>query len=82
MLILILIDVPFSQKAVFSFEKGSNHQNHSSLGSQHLVKKSPTPVKSPIPPSPPPHHLPLFGKPGVEMSFSGILDRTNSQIFL
>ena len=82
MLILILIDVPFSQKAVFSFEKGSNHQNHSSLGSQHLVKKSSTPVKFPIPTFPPPHHLLLFGKPGVEMSFSGILDRTNSQIFL
>ena len=30
MLILILIDVWYSQKAVFSFEKGSDHQNHSS----------------------------------------------------
>ena len=30
MLILILIDVQNSQKAVFSFEKGSNDQNHPS----------------------------------------------------
>ena len=30
MLILILIDAQHSQKAVFSFEKGSNCQNHSS----------------------------------------------------
>ena len=35
MLILILIDVQYSQKAVFSFEKGSNCQNHSSSGSLH-----------------------------------------------
>ena len=40
MLILILIDVQYSQKAVFSFEQGSNGQNHSS-GSHHPVKKSP-----------------------------------------
>ena len=39
MLILILIDVQYSQKAVFSFEKGLNGQNHSSSGSHHLVKK-------------------------------------------
>ena len=43
MLILILIDFQFSQKVVFSFENGSNNQNHSS-GSLHTVKKSP-PVK-------------------------------------
>ena len=30
MLILILVDVQYSQNAVFSFEKGSNRQNHSS----------------------------------------------------
>ena len=28
MLILILIDVQYSQEPVFSFEKGSNRQNH------------------------------------------------------
>ena len=39
MLILILIDVQYSQKAVFSFEKGSNGRNHSSSGSHHLIKK-------------------------------------------
>ena len=50
MLIFILIDVQYSQKAAFSFEKGSNRQNHSSSGSLHLVKKSP-PVKFPLPPS-------------------------------
>ena len=41
MLILILIDVQYSQNAVFSFEKFLNPQNHSSSGSHHLVKKSP-----------------------------------------
>ena len=40
MLILILIDVQYSQKTVFSFGKGFNGQNHSSSGSHHLVKKS------------------------------------------
>ena len=30
MLILILIDVQYSQKAVLSFKKGLNHQDHSS----------------------------------------------------
>ena len=48
MLILILIDVQYSQKAVFSFEKGLNHQNHSSSGS--LQKKSPPPSKISDPP--------------------------------
>ena len=37
MLILILIDVKYSQSA----EKFFNRQNHSSSGSHHLVKKSP-----------------------------------------
>ena len=41
MLILILIDVQYLQKAVFSFEKGSNGQNHSSSGFHHPVKKFP-----------------------------------------
>ena len=41
MLILILIDDKYSQKAVFSFEKGLNPQNHSSSGFLHMVKKSP-----------------------------------------
>ena len=44
MLILILIDVQYSQNAVFSFEKFSNRQNHSSSDSHHLVKKSPPAV--------------------------------------
>ena len=43
MLILILIHVQYSQKAAFSFEKGSNHQNHSSSGSLHPVKTFPPP---------------------------------------
>ena len=38
---MILIDVQYSQKVIFSFEKGSNGQNHSSSGSQCLVKKNP-----------------------------------------
>ena len=49
MLILILIDVQYSQEAVFSFEKGFNGQSHSSSGSHHPVKNS-TPVKFPMPP--------------------------------
>ena len=48
MLIFILIDVHYLQKAVCSFEKGSSCQNHSYSGSFHLVKKFP-PVKFPIP---------------------------------
>ena len=41
MLILILIAVQYSHKAVYSFEKGSNGQNHSSSGSHHPVKHPP-----------------------------------------
>ena len=50
MLILILIDVQYSQKAVFNFEKGWNHQDHYSSGSLHLVKKSPPPFPPKFPP--------------------------------
>ena len=52
MLILILSDVQYSQKAVFNFEKCSNHQNHSS-GSLQPVKKilSPSKITDPPPPS-------------------------------
>ena len=39
MLILILIDFQYLQKFVFSFEKGSNSQNHSSSASHHPIKK-------------------------------------------
>ena len=51
MLILILIDVQYSQNAVFSFEKGLNCQNLSSSGSYCLVKKAlpPLPAKFLIP---------------------------------
>ena len=49
MLILILIDVQYSQKAVFSFEKGLDGQNHPSSCSNQLVKKCP-PAKFLIPP--------------------------------
>ena len=44
MLILILIYVQYWQKAVLSFEKGSNRQNHSSSGSLHPVKHSPSKI--------------------------------------
>ena len=57
MLILILIDVKYSQKAVFSFDKGSNGQNHSS-GSYHLVKKNPKQQNLQFLP----HPFPLYGK--------------------
>ena len=61
MLILILIDAQYSQKAVFSFEKFVNCQNHISSGFLHLVKnlphqnvrfsQSPTPHPPPTPTS-------------------------------
>ena len=41
MLMLISIDVQYSQNAVFCFEQFSNRQNYSSPGSHHLVKKFP-----------------------------------------
>ena len=41
MLTLILIDVQYSQKAVFSFEKGSNRQNNIFSGFLRLVKNLP-----------------------------------------
>ena len=62
MLILILIDVQYSQKAVFNFEKGWNHQDHYSSGSLHLVKKSPL-VSTTGGELLPPYILLLFGKP-------------------
>ena len=43
MLILVLIDVQYSQKAVFSFEKYSNGQNHFP-SSHRLVKKYAPPM--------------------------------------
>ena len=46
MLILILIDVHYSQKAVFSVGKGSNGQNHSSSGSPTREKNGPLPQQN------------------------------------
>ena len=51
MLILILIDVQYLLKVVFSFEEGSNIENHSSLGSQHSRTKFPWTKFSILPPS-------------------------------
>ena len=59
MLILVLINVQYSRRAIFSIEKGSIGQNYSSSGSYCLVKKSPPPSNI----SDFPHFLPLFGKP-------------------
>ena len=53
MLMLILMDVQYSWKAVFSFAKGSNHQNPFSSDSFHPVKNPP--VKFLIPPPSPTH---------------------------
>ena len=67
-LILILIDVQYSQNAVFSFEKGLNCQNHPSSGSHHSLRKFPWQnFRSPklgvnLRPS---HPFPLFGKAWV-----------------
>ena len=49
MLTLILINVQYLQKDVFSLQKGLNGQNHSSSGPHHPIKKNP-PTKFPIPP--------------------------------
>ena len=65
MLILILIDIQYSQKAVSSFEKGLNHQNHSSSGSIYPEKNSlPSKISDSLhstgeslPPSTPYHYL-------------------------
>ena len=38
------MDVQYSQNAVFSFEKFSNRQNHSSSGSHNLAKNFPPAV--------------------------------------
>ena len=54
MLILMLIDVHNSQKAVFSFEKGPDHEHPSSSGSHHLVKKSNPAIFRFLTPPPPP----------------------------
>ena len=50
MLILILIDVQYSQKTVFHFKKGSNGQNHSFSGPHHPVPP-PGNFQSPPPPN-------------------------------
>ena len=70
-LILILIDVQYSQNVVFNFEKDLNDQNHSSSGFQHQINKSPGKISHP--PSPLrgggqdfPHPLTLFGAPCFE----------------
>ena len=49
MLILILIDVQYSQKTVFHFKKGSNGQNHSFSGPHHPVTP-PCNFQTPPPP--------------------------------
>ena len=48
-LILVLIDVEYSQKAYFSFEKGMIGQNNSSSGSHHPVKKFPCKISDSLP---------------------------------
>ena len=51
MLILILINIHYSQNVVFSFEKGSIDQNHSFSDFHHPIQKS-HPGKFSIPPTP------------------------------
>ena len=59
MLILILIDIQYLQKPAFSFEKGSNRQNHSSSGS--LQKISPSKISNyPFPPLEEIYHPTLY----------------------
>ena len=68
MSILILIDVQYSQNAVFRLEKCLSFQNHSSSGSIHLLKIFPSKISDAPPPPQPsggiqPSSLLLFGKP-------------------
>ena len=56
MLVLILIDVQYLQKAVFSFGKGSYGQNYFSSGSQHPAINPPQQI---FWPPPPPNLTPL-----------------------
>ena len=62
MLILILIDVQYSQKAGFSFEKSLNRQNHISSGFLSLVKTFPIKVSDTLlhPPPIPPRPIPTL----------------------
>ena len=50
MLILILINAHYLQKAAFSFEQGLNGQNYSPSDLHHSIKN--TPGKFPTPPAP------------------------------
>ena len=56
MLILILINVQYLEKAVFSFKIGSTGQKYSSSGYHHPIKKFPAPkfLISPTTTTPPP----------------------------
>ena len=48
MLTMILTDVQYIQNVVFSFEKGSNDQTHSSSDSNHPIKKNPAKFLIPL----------------------------------
>ena len=52
MLILVLNDVQYIQNVVFSFEKGSMGQNHSSSDSHHAIKAPQQNVAISPPPRP------------------------------
>ena len=87
MLILISIDVQYSQKGVFSFEKGLYHQKTLLLWFLWPSKKSPPSKISNSGNYPPPHPLPLFGKPWTQMSlYNFIISRkkrgSNTGLFL
>ena len=77
MLILVLIDIQDSQRAIFSIEKGSIRQNYSFSSSHCLLKKS-LPAKFPILLTS--YHylenptLPQPPKPHPHLNFSGIAE--------
>ena len=72
MLVLILIDVQYSQKVVYSLEKGLIHQNRSS-GSFHPLIPCPSKISDSPQWEESPHPLLLLGKP------CGVLDGMTSQ---
>lgn len=65
MLIFILIDFQYSQNVLFSFEKGTDGQNHPSSGSRYPVKSFPQQKFASSPTRESPDPLALFGRPWV-----------------
>ena len=73
MLILNLSDIQYLQKVVFSFDEGSNSQNHCSSDVHHPIKPPTRKMSDPPPPNP----LTLFGKSSFEKGDTLCLCKTS-----